>query len=56
MDAICQSAVASPLLEYKRDVVVEACAPAFTVKQIMKDFDIVTEVSRQDHWPMPLVA
>jgi 3-hydroxyisobutyrate dehydrogenase-like beta-hydroxyacid dehydrogenase len=46
MDAICQSAVASPLLPYKRDMVVnEAYAPAFSVKQIMKDFDIITEVS-----------
>jgi 3-hydroxyisobutyrate dehydrogenase-like beta-hydroxyacid dehydrogenase len=37
-------------------VVNEAYAPAFTVKQIMKDFDIITEVSWQDHCPMPLVA
>ena len=57
MDVISQSAVASPLLEYKRDMVLkEAYAPAFTVKQMMKDFDIIAGVSRQDHCPMPLVA
>jgi 3-hydroxyisobutyrate dehydrogenase-like beta-hydroxyacid dehydrogenase len=57
MDVIGQSAVASPLLQYKRDTVVkEAYAPAFTVQQIMKDFDIIADVSRQDHCPMPLVA
>jgi 3-hydroxyisobutyrate dehydrogenase-like beta-hydroxyacid dehydrogenase len=57
MDVICQSAVASPLLQYKRDTVVNgAYDPAFAVKQIMKDLDIIAEVSRQDHCPMPLVA
>ncbi len=57
MDVICQSAVASPLLQYKRDTVVSGVYdPAFAVKQIMKDLDIIAEVSRQDHCPMPLVA
>jgi 3-hydroxyisobutyrate dehydrogenase-like beta-hydroxyacid dehydrogenase len=57
MDVICQSAVASPLLQYKRDTIVHsAYEPAFTVKQIMKDLDIIADVSRQDHCPMPLVA
>jgi 3-hydroxyisobutyrate dehydrogenase-like beta-hydroxyacid dehydrogenase len=57
MDVICQSAVASPLLQYKRDTVVNsAYDPAFAVKQIMKDFDLIAEVSRQDHCPIPLVA
>jgi 3-hydroxyisobutyrate dehydrogenase-like beta-hydroxyacid dehydrogenase len=57
MDVICQSAVASPLLQYKRDMVVDdSYAPAFAVNQIMKDLDIIGEVSRQDHCPMPLAA
>ena len=57
MDVIGQSAVASPLLQYKRDTVVSGTyAPAFTVQQIMKDFDIIADVSRRDHCPMPLVA
>ena len=57
MDVICQSAVASPLLQYKRDMVVNASyQPAFTVRQIMKDLDIIAEVARHDHCPIPLVA
>jgi 3-hydroxyisobutyrate dehydrogenase-like beta-hydroxyacid dehydrogenase len=30
--------------------------PAFAVNQIMKDLDIIGEVSQHDHCPMPLVA
>jgi 3-hydroxyisobutyrate dehydrogenase-like beta-hydroxyacid dehydrogenase len=57
MEVIGQSAVASPLIQYKRDMVVNgAYAPAFTVSQMMKDLDIISDVSRQDHCPMPLVA
>ena len=48
MDVICESAVASPLLQYKRDMVVDGSyAPAFAVNQIMKDLDIIGEVSQQ---------
>lgn len=57
MDVICQSVVASPLLQYKRDMVVDGSyAPAFAVNQIMKDLEFIGEVSRQDHCPIPLVA
>jgi 3-hydroxyisobutyrate dehydrogenase-like beta-hydroxyacid dehydrogenase len=57
MDVICQSAVASPLLQCKRDTVVNGTyAPAFTVRQVVKDFDIIADVSRRDHSPMPLFA
>jgi 3-hydroxyisobutyrate dehydrogenase-like beta-hydroxyacid dehydrogenase len=57
LDVIGQSAVASPLLQYKRDTVVNGTyAPSFTVQQIMKDFDLIAQVSRQDHCPMPLAA
>jgi 3-hydroxyisobutyrate dehydrogenase-like beta-hydroxyacid dehydrogenase len=57
MEVICQSAVASPLFQYKRDAVVNrAYEPAFTVKQMMKDFDIIADVARHDHCLMPLVA
>ncbi len=57
MDVIGQSAVASPLLQYKRDTVAKGTyEPASTVQQIMKDFDIIADVSRRDHCPMPLVA
>jgi hypothetical protein len=46
MNVICQSAVASPLLRYKRDTVVDGSYA----------LDIIGEVSRQDHCPMPLAA
>ena len=57
MDVIRERAVASPLLQYKRHTVVDGSyAPAFAVNQIMKDLDIIGEVSQQDHCPMPLAA
>jgi 3-hydroxyisobutyrate dehydrogenase-like beta-hydroxyacid dehydrogenase len=50
MDVICESAVASSLLQYKRDMVVDGSyAPAFAVNHIVKDLDIMRAVSRQDH-------
>jgi 3-hydroxyisobutyrate dehydrogenase-like beta-hydroxyacid dehydrogenase len=57
MDVIRERAVASPLLQYKRHTVVDGSyAPAFAVNQIMKDLDIIGEVSQQDHCPIPLAA
>jgi len=48
MDVICESAVASSLLQYKRDMVVDGSyAPAFAVNHIVKDLDIMGAVSRQ---------
>jgi hypothetical protein len=46
MNVICQSAVASPLLRYKRDMVVDGSYGP----------DIIGEVCRQDHCPMPVAA
>jgi 3-hydroxyisobutyrate dehydrogenase-like beta-hydroxyacid dehydrogenase len=46
MNVICQSAAASPLLQYKRGMVVDGSYA----------LDIIGEVSRQDHCPMPLAA
>jgi 3-hydroxyisobutyrate dehydrogenase-like beta-hydroxyacid dehydrogenase len=57
MGVICESAVASLLVQYKREMVVSGVyEPAFTVKQIMKDLDIISDVARHDHCPIPLVA
>lgn len=57
MDVICQSVIASPLIQYKREMVVnDFYDPAFTVTQIMKDLDIIADVARRDHCPIPLVA
>jgi 3-hydroxyisobutyrate dehydrogenase-like beta-hydroxyacid dehydrogenase len=57
MEVICESAVASPLLGYKRDMIVNGnYEAAFTVKQIMKDLEIFATVARRDNCPTPLVA
>ncbi len=57
LDVIGQSAVASPLLGYKKDMVVKGdYAPAFTVEQMIKDFDLIMDTARADHVPMSLAA
>ena len=57
LDVIGQSAVASPLIGYKRDMVVSGnYAPAFTVEQMIKDFDLIMDTARTDHVPMTMAA
>ena len=57
LDVIGQSAVASPLIGYKRDMVVGGdYAPAFTVEQMIKDFDLIMDTARADHVPMTMAA
>ena len=53
LDVIGQSAVASPLIGYKRDTILKgAYEPAFTVEQMIKDFDLIMDTARHDHVPM----
>ncbi len=55
MDAIAKSAVASPLLGYKRDMVVSGdYAPAFSVLQMIKDLDIILSTADADGVAMPV--
>ncbi len=57
LDVIGQSAVASPLLGYKKGMVVKGdYAPAFTVEQMIKDFDLIMDTARADHVPMNMAA
>jgi len=57
LDVICQSAAASPLIGYKRDMLANGnYEPAFTVEQMMKDFDLITDTARTSHVPMLLSA
>ena len=57
LDVILQSAVASPLIGYKRDMLVRGdFTPAFSVSQMMKDIDIILSVGRADHVPLPVNA
>ena len=57
LDVICNSAVASPLIGYKSKMLVsENFDAAFTVKQMMKDLDIVLSVGKSDQSPVPLTT
>ena len=57
LEVISQSAVASPLIDYKSKMLIEEdFAPAFALEQIMKDFDLLLATGRAEHCPLPLAA
>lgn len=57
LEVITQSAVASPLIGYKRAMLTSRdFAPAFAVSQMMKDFDLILGAARADHVPVGLIA
>ena len=57
LNVICESAVASPLISYKRDLLVNRnFDPAFSVSQMMKDFDLILGAAKSDHVPMYLAS
>ena len=57
LSVICESAVASPLIAYKRDLLVKRnFDPAFSVSQMMKDFDLILDTAKSDHVPMYLAS
>jgi 3-hydroxyisobutyrate dehydrogenase-like beta-hydroxyacid dehydrogenase len=57
LNIIAESAVASPLIAYKRDLLLSRdFDPAFSVSQMMKDFDLILDAARSDHVPMQLTA
>lgn len=57
LEVICESAVASPLIAYKRELLVNRnFDPAFSVSQMMKDFDLILDAARSDHIPMYLAS
>jgi 3-hydroxyisobutyrate dehydrogenase-like beta-hydroxyacid dehydrogenase len=48
MDAILESVIASPLLKYKKDMVVAGdYAPAFELSQMLKDLDLALDAGRE---------
>jgi len=52
MNVIGESAIASPLLKYKRDTIVNGdYTPAFSVNQMIKDFTLITEAAQANHVP-----
>ena len=57
LNVICESAVASPLIAYKRDLLIQRnFDPAFSVSQMMKDFDLILDAARSDHIPMYMAS
>ena len=57
LDVISQSVVASPLINYKRDMIVsEDYKPAATLKMLAKDLDLFLNVGREIHTSMPVNA
>ena len=57
LDVISQSAVASPLIGYKIQPLLERnFTPAFTIKQMVKDVDYALETARQMSVAMPLTS
>lgn len=57
VEVYSKSAVATPLLDYKRAMILEGrYEPAFEVSQMMKDLDIALAVGRDVHAPLPLAS
>jgi 3-hydroxyisobutyrate dehydrogenase-like beta-hydroxyacid dehydrogenase len=57
LDVICESAVGSPLIGYKRDMLLARnYDAAFSVRQMMKDFDLMLDAARAVHVPMHFAA
>jgi len=53
MEVISESAVASPLIAYKKEMIAQMdFAPAFSVTQMIKDFTLITEAGRDKQVPM----
>lgn len=57
IDAINHSVVASPLINYKAEMLATRnFAPMFTASQMAKDFDLALDAGRQANVPMPVAA
>ena len=57
LEVICESAVASPLISYKRAMLSQRdFSPAFTVEQMIKDFDLVIDAARDEQVPVFLIS
>jgi 3-hydroxyisobutyrate dehydrogenase-like beta-hydroxyacid dehydrogenase len=57
LEVICESAVASPLIAYKREMLTSRnFEPAFTVEQMIKDFDLVLDAASGEQVPVFLIS
>ena len=57
IEIIKNSAVGSPVIHYKEKTLKERnFTPAFTVRQLAKDFDLMLDTGRQSEIPMPITS
>ena len=57
IEIIKNSAVGSPVIHYKEKTLKERnFTPAFTVRQLAKDFDLMLDAGRQSEIPMPITS
>ena len=57
LDVVTQSAVASPLITYKRVMIInEDYRPAASLSLLMKDLDLLLAEGRDSHCPLPMSA
>jgi 3-hydroxyisobutyrate dehydrogenase-like beta-hydroxyacid dehydrogenase len=57
LEVVNNSAVASPLIRYKTQMITDGnFTAAFPVSGMMKDFDIALSVGREQHIPLPLLS
>lgn len=57
VEIIGDSAVASPLIGYKKQMLIDRdFRPAFTVAQMVKDLDLALDTARQINLPMPITS
>jgi 3-hydroxyisobutyrate dehydrogenase-like beta-hydroxyacid dehydrogenase len=57
IDVISSSAVGSPILNYKKETLKKRdFTPAFTARQMAKDFDLVLETANLKNIPMPITS
>lgn len=55
MAVICQSAISSPLLDYKRNAILaDDYEPSFSIDQMIRDFELISEVAHDADLPRDL--
>lgn len=57
LEVITQSAVASPLIGYKKDMIISGdYKPAATLSMLMKDLDLLLSVGKEQDTPLPVAG
>ncbi len=57
LDIISSSAIGSPLVNFKKEVLKKRdFKPTFTARQMAKDFDLILDTAKDNNLPMPLTS